>query len=568
MSLIFPSKILSQHVAVLGKTGSGKSSALRYMVEYLLDQEKRVCIIDPKGDWHGLKVAADGIHHGYPVIAFGAFKDPRATDVPISPHSGKQVAELIATGNRPCIVGFRGWMQGEMTRFWIDFASTLFKMNEGDLYLVIDEVHNFAAKGKIMDIDAGKCLHWTNRLMSEGRGLGITALIASQRPQKVHNDTLTSCETLIAMRVIHEADRRALKEWIDGCGDKVQGNEVLSAVANMPRGDAFVWSPEVGFGPTRLHFPMFRTFDSFAPPQLQKKVHESGWSTVNLDEVKIKLAAVIEEQKANDPKELKAEVALLKKQLARASAAQFEIDPAIFAIELARAASERDKHWYNEFAKVTSGVRAELVGVIKVELTRLCEKLDAASNHKLPEIEIPKVMAVMPPVGLPITRDIYTRDNIPSNSLVGKSETRILTVLAQRPEGCALDRLAILSGYSPNGHFSNILGKLRSNEYISPPRVSPITITHVGRDSLGYCEPLPTGRELQTYWLSKLGAPESRIMTILFEERRPLGLPELAALAGYSPNGHFSNILGLLRRKGLITPPRQPIQAADGFFED
>jgi hypothetical protein len=46
----------TQHVAVLGKTRSGKSSAMRLLVEYLLDKGKPVCIVDPKGDWWGIKL--------------------------------------------------------------------------------------------------------------------------------------------------------------------------------------------------------------------------------------------------------------------------------------------------------------------------------------------------------------------------------------------------------------------------------------------------------------------------------------------------------------------------------
>jgi hypothetical protein len=314
MKLIFPEAILNQHIAVLGKTGAGKSSALRHIVEHLLRHKKRVCVVDPKGDWWGLKSSAAGDGPGFPVIAFGDFKEPKAQDVPINAQSGKHVAELITAGNRPCIIGFRGWMTSHMVKFWIDFASTLFNANSGELYLVGDEFHNFAPKGKIMDPEAGKCLHWSNRLMSEGRGYGLVCLIASQRPQKVHNDTLTCCETLVAMRVIHAADRGAVKDWIDGCGDMAQGREVLDNLAGMARGEAYVWSPEIAFGPKRLTFPMFETFDSFAPPQLQRKTTMAGWADVNLDEVKEKMATVIEEAKANDPAELKKKIRELEQK--------------------------------------------------------------------------------------------------------------------------------------------------------------------------------------------------------------------------------------------------------------
>lgn len=315
--LPFPERVLHQHIAVLGKTGSGKSSVLRVIAEHLLDKSKRIFVIDPKGDWWGLKSSADGKSAGYPVIAFGDFKEPRATDVPINQASGKHVAELIATGNRPCIIGFRGWMPGQMTKFWLDFAPALFNLNEGELYGFISEIHNFAPKGKIMDPDSGKMLHWTNRIMSEGRGIGLTFFLDSQRSQKVHNDTLDNCETLVAMRVTHPAARQSIKDWIDGNGDPKVGKEVLETLASLVRGEAWVWSPETDFGPTRVQFPMFQTFDSFAPPQLQKKVSQAGWSEVNLDQVREKLASVIAEAKANDPKELKAEITKLRLELAK-----------------------------------------------------------------------------------------------------------------------------------------------------------------------------------------------------------------------------------------------------------
>lgn len=205
--LTFPLKVLDQHAAVLGKTGAGKSSAMRHVVEYLLSHGKRVCVVDPKGDWWGLKASADGKSAGYPVITFGSFKGDYEADVPVNEHSGKHVAELITSGNRPCVIGFRGWFTAHMIQFWIDFAKTLFHTNEGELYLIIDEAQNFAPKGRLADIEgkAGTGLHWTNRLLAEGRGLGINIWVGSQRPQKVHNDTLDGCETLVAMRTVHPA---------------------------------------------------------------------------------------------------------------------------------------------------------------------------------------------------------------------------------------------------------------------------------------------------------------------------------------------------------------------------
>jgi uncharacterized protein len=46
-----PDSILDQHVAILGKTGSGKTYTAKGIVERLLDKESRCCIIDPTCVW-------------------------------------------------------------------------------------------------------------------------------------------------------------------------------------------------------------------------------------------------------------------------------------------------------------------------------------------------------------------------------------------------------------------------------------------------------------------------------------------------------------------------------------
>jgi hypothetical protein len=327
-----PQRVFDQHIVLLGKTRAGKSTVLRGSIaEPLLEQGEPVTIVDPKGDWWGLKLAKDGRGPGFPVVIFGG----EHADVPLDPRAGAHVGELLATGNRPALIDMGGWMPGERTRFWVDFASAMFRHVKGRRWLLVDEVHNFAPKGKVLDVDAGKALHWTNRLASEGLGKGIHMAFASQRPQKVHNDTLTSAETLIALKVIHKADRDAVWDWIDGCGDKEVGKQLLASLAHLKRAEGWAWSPEAEFGPERIQFPMFGTYDSFRPQTVADTERLKGWAHVDLDDVRGKLAEFVEEAKANDPKALKAEIARLTAELAKKPAAETVVDQA--AIEAARA---------------------------------------------------------------------------------------------------------------------------------------------------------------------------------------------------------------------------------------
>jgi hypothetical protein len=558
--LCFPVEVLNQHLVILGKTGAGKSSALRHVVEHLLAQKKRVCIVDPKGDWWGLKSSADGKDAGFPIIAFGDFKEPKATDIPINPGSGKHVAELITGGNRPCIIGFRGWMPGQMTDFWIDFASTLFNSSQGELFVVIDECHNFAPKGKILDPKAGKVLHWSNRLLSEGRGLGLVFLLASQRPQKVHNDTLTCCETLVAMRVNHAADRQAIKDWIDGCGDKAHGQMVLANVAQMQRGEAFIWSPEIGFGPERQKFPMFQTFDSFAPPQLQKKVSQSGWSEVDLTAVKDKLAAVIKEAEANDPKKLKAEIARLRAEVSKPGAAKHDPQAIERAVKQATATLE--------------AAHRKNVATLQAGIDKLTERLKfiAAKAAEAAGAPLPKIEAQAFSVPLASVKVIESKVITPfvparaqSNGHLPPGEKAVLTAAASYEDGLERDSLSVFTGYKRSSRDAYIQ-RLREKGYVSA-QGDRIVATPNGVAALGEgFEPLPTGEALQAYWLRKLPEGERRVLEVLIAAY-PNTVPRDAIdeHTGYKRSSRDAYLQRLSARR-LVTANRGEVSAVSDLF--
>lgn len=594
MKLCIPVEALSQHLVVLGKTGAGKSSSLRHIVEYLLTHKKRVCVLDIKGDWWGIKSSADGKSAGFPVIAFGNFREPKATDIPITAQTGKDVAELIASGNRPCIIGFRGWMPHEIIEFWIGtersnwrgFASTLFSKNEGELYVVISECHNFAPKGRVDDPKSGRMLHWTNRLLSEGRGLGMTFLLDSQRPQKVHNDTLTSCETLVAMRVTYPADREAIEAWIKGCGDVMQGREVVNSLAQMARGEAWVWSPEIGFGPKRIQFPMFTTFDSFAPAQLQKKVSESGWSTVDLDAVKQKLATVIEESKANDPIELRKENTKLKAQLAAKQPDKEitieRVDPA----ELRRLAIAEVGYL------IENHVKPYLKGYIGAEIeyaSRTRERLESlmrwtmemsplsAKTLQFPE-ELPKALKLEPamPSGAskptlahskPLKRAASSRNNgFNASGDLPRGEKAVLIALAQYPDGAEANQICVLTGYKARSRDA-YLQRLRERGFIER-RGDLHLATQQGIAALGDAyEPLPTGEALQQYWRDRLPEGERKILELLLPY--PLGAVSKESLereTGYARRSVDAYVQRLSARKLVESIGRGEVRASESLF--
>lgn len=564
MKPILPEGALAQHLAVLGKTGSGKSSVLRLLVEGLLGAGKPVCIIDPKGDWWGLKSSADGKRAGYPVIIFGG----EHADLPLNAHAGAHVAELVASGNRPCIIDLGGWMVSERTRFFIDFASTLFRHSRGPRHLVIDEVHNFAPQGKVLDPDAGKMLHWANRLASEGRGKGITLMSASQRPQKVHKDFLTCAETLIAMRVIHPLDRNAIKDWIDGCPDADKGREVLATLASMPRGTGWVWSPEIGFGPARVEFPKFSTYDSFKAPTGDAAEKLKGWAEVDLEEARTKLGAVVQEAAKNDPKALRARIAELERA-AVAPAADRQ------ALEDAR----REGYAAGLRAVQPIAGRLQTLGIAVNEtisdfledLRRLAGAPPARQDRQndAPALRQREVHKAPPAAGraAPDAPTPRHSQNQGSADIGNGGLRRIMISLAQRPQGLTKKQIGVRAGMSSSsGTFSTYLAKARTSGWIDGSGV--LKITPGGMAALGAYDPLPTGRELLEHWLRDLGGGAGRILRAC-ADRYPHAITkaEAAAEADMSESsGTFSTYLSKLRTLELITG-RGELRASDELFE-
>jgi hypothetical protein len=498
-----PDAVLTQHIVTLGKTRSGKSTAMRLLVERLLDNGKPVVIVDPKGDWWGLKSSADGKRAGYRVTIFGG----EHADMPLNEHAGAEVAELLATGNRPAIIDLGGWMVAERTRFFIRFASTFFKFVCGPHWLVIDEVHNFAPQRPVQrDVDANKMLHWASRLASEGAGRGITLISASQRPQKVYKDYLTNHETLIAKRVIHPLDRGAIKDWIDGCGDPDKGREVLNSLANMNRADGWVWSPEAGFGPCLIHFPMFKTYDSFAAPTGLAAHKLTGWAAVDMDEVRVRLAALVEEAKRNDPALLQAEIAKLKRELAA-------MTPASASPEQIAAAEQRgEQRGYEQACRILLDAISEPTAQLQVVVPSIAGHVEtiAAVVAKAKQTRPPPSRVPALPLAKPTARPNGNGGD--TDAVLIKGEIAVLKAIAQYPEGVTQEQLTVLTGYKRTSRQTYVQ-RLCQRGYVEQ-RDGRMVATAVGIAALGSdFEPLPpSGKALRDHVMARLSGGAHRTL--------------------------------------------------------
>lgn len=378
--MFLPEKALTQHVAVLGKTGSGKSSTAKLIVEDV-SETYRVCILDPvKSDWWGLTRSRDGKKPGLPFDILGG---PHA-HVPIDAHAGKAIAELVANGTlRHTIIDMADFPAGGQVRFFAEFAPMLLRKMKGVLYLVIEEAHLFAPKERSGMGEENMSIHWAKMLATAGRSKGIRLILATQRTQSIHNALLGSCDTMIALKLTAPADQEPVIKWLKANTQKEVVTEVAQSLGSLKTGEGWVCSGEVGLF-KRLKFPLIKTFDNTSTPtddtELLSDValpadHQRQATLTSL------LAHMGEQIASNDPVKLRARIAELERRPAAPT-----IDPA--AIDQAgRAGFAEGRKSVERLGLYNTKLAANCLGAAIEQLNSIKTELDLeAANYKAEDV--------------------------------------------------------------------------------------------------------------------------------------------------------------------------------------
>lgn len=561
---ILPPAAIAQHIAVLGKTGSGKTSTGKLIIEHVVDTGARVCVLDPlKSDWWGLTSSADGKKPGLPFHILGG---PRG-HVPLHAQAGKAIGEIVASGALPLsIVDMAEFGPGDHMRFFCDFAQALLRKMRGVLYLVIEEAHEFAPKERSGIGAENMGIYWAKKIATAGRSKGIRMIVMTQSVQQLHNRVLGSCETLIAQRLTAPADQKPVLAWLKANASAGILQMVSAQLANLKTGAGWVCSGEAGIF-ERREFPRIRTYDNSATPTHDSAEHQVKTAPVDADKLRAIIGDSVKEAEANDPRLLRAQIAALKAELAKAGATP-AADPAAIV-----QAEQRgfDRGFAEAYASLENALLAarNALGDIASSAGRAEREISAvgAAHEPRPDdAHQPAQRAGAVPTKTAQAPRMLARGSGPGQPM-GKAERRALTALAQYPGGRTKSQVAILAGYAVNGGgFNNALSSLRTRGWIEGSG-DRLKATEAGIAALGDFQPLPTGEALLQHWMGQLGKAERVTLDILTQVHpNSLSKEETAKLAGYQPNGGgFNNALSRLRTLELIEG-RGELRASDCLF--
>lgn len=202
------------------------------------------------------------------------------------------------------------------------------------------------------------------------------------------------------------------------------------------------------------------------------------------------------------------------------------------------------------------------------QVQRVLEKIAAVEVRPPAKVHVPVTPARVAPPRPPAPRVPPSGGN---GDLTRAAERKVLTVLAQYPQGRTMRQVATLAVYAINGGgFRNAVGRLRTLGYLEGS-ADRLLITDAGRAALGDWTPLPTGEALAQHWLSSLNRRAEReiLEALLSAYPTALSAEDLAASTPTqyeASGGGFRNALGKLKTLELVVAERGLYCASEDLF--
>jgi uncharacterized protein DUF87 len=566
-----PLDAVTQSIGILAKRRAGKSYTARRITEQLMAAKLQVVIVDPKGDWWGIRSAADGKSPGLPITILGG----QHGDLPLEVNSGEVVAKLVVYECVSVLLDLSHFRKNEVATFMTGFMEAFYRLKANEQYrspvmLVVDEADAIAPQKPYKGEE--RMLGAIEDIVRRGGQRGIGCLLITQRSAVLNKNVLTQVQVLVAMRTIAPQDLAAMDAWVDVHGTTEQRKVLMESLPSLPTGDAWFWSPgwptEDGIF-KRVHVLAIQTFDSGATPKPgEKRIAPKNLADVDLDALRRQMAETIERAKAEDPRELRKQIAELKKQVAAKApapaAAGGKIDRGALQAEFERGAAAERSRLIKIFERLFSQARGKwnrIAQAVGDEPWGAFTEFLKSTEHARPAAAPIQMPAPRSSPAPPRPAPAAHRPVDPDGRATAPQQ-RILDSLAwletiRLPHG-KRQIVGFLADASPSSSaFANNLGALRSAGLIDYPGGNLVALTAAGRAAAAQPATPLSPEELHRMLYTKLPGPQSRIVQSLVKHYPDsIDKERLAAeVEASATSSAFANNLGALRSLGIIGYP-------------
>lgn len=574
--LSLPIDAATQTFACIGRKGSGKTYAAGKLVELLIGAGVQVGILDTVGNWYGLRLAADGKAPGLDVPIFGGLRG----DVPLEPTGGALMADILADSGRSMVLDLSQFSKADRQRFAAALGIQLWKRKKGErqpspLHLVLEESQLIVPEN--VRGDAATMVGTYEEIIRLGRNYGIGVTMITQRPQSVNKEVLNQTECLLVFQVSGAHERKALKDWIVAQGADVN---LVNELPGLKPGDCYVWSPQWLDIFRKVRIEKKETFDSTSTPTVGGGGSRREIKPIDLQELQARMAETIERAKAEDPRELRKQIAELKKRLAARPAPSSS--PIVRTVEVPVPVLKDGQLKRTEALAGRLDKFSEQLITSLQDLRASISPATSPPRRSDPAASSPSMVRTSPPAAAMVDRHAGPsrhprRDQLPpASSTIAPGEAtsvqkRILNALAELEvlgvHQADRVQVAFLAGYSnPRSKgFANSIGSLHSAGQVTYPTSGTVALSEAGRAQADPPARPPTTAELQERVIRLVGGAGGRILRELiaiFPEAMDRDV--LGERTGYTnPRSKgFANSLGRLRSLGFVEYPAQGIVSA------
>ncbi len=538
---------ITQTYAQIGKRGSGKTYLASMIAEQMLDAQAQVIVMDPIGNWWGLRVDADGKSKGKDIFIIGGSHG----DVPLASEGGKEIAKLLVEKSISVVLDISEFRKNERKKFVTDFAEEFFQLKKSKpsaVHIFLEESQKFIPQ-TVRGDDARMVGAWED-IVRLGRNYGIGCSLITQRPQSVNKEVLSQVECLCVLQVVGRHERKALEEWIREAGED---RSIIDKLPSLHQGEGYVWSPSWLRIFKKVNFNKKTTFDTSATPKLGEATKSAKISKMDIEKLREQMTTVVEKISKDklDRKGLIGEIERLKKELRISQNAQVKplvkVDEKGLERSIARGFKESERK--NEKLLLATKnyckqIEKKVIDAGKILGQEIKEVTFTHKSNVLSNIKVPYQKPV-----IEVTHESNQSVTSVSNGELGICAKKIYSFLYNHPERAfSKPHIGAFTGYShKSGGFSNAVSQLNSNGLITRSNGS----FEVRNMDPNLAEEYDFSKEAI---MKNLGACAKKIYQLRLDNPYEEYSKELLdEITDYSlGSGGFSNALSKLNSLGLI----------------
>lgn len=614
--LVLGADLVVATAGIFATKGMGKSFLAQVIAEEMLEHHQVIVVIDPTDVWSGLRSSADGKSDGYPILVIGG--DHGDLKLEPEPGAGTRLAEAIVAERFSCVICTDGLDDTRAIRYVREVLETIYRKNRKPIHVFVDEADMFAPQQPKEEED-NRCIRAMSHIVRRGRKKGIGSTLITQRPSELNASVRSQVEMLFVLGMLHHLDIDAVERWLrlrkkkrgDNAAFALQ-EEMIDSLDTLQCGDAWVWAPRLKIH-KRFRARAKRTFDSGATPKPgQKSRAAKKLAAVDIARLGAVIAEAAQRLKDNDPKELKKQVADLRRELERVSKAKEQTPAAtkikekivVKHVEVVKPADLRRledlvKKIDKLILRITgtnadlelhlSGLRGEATKLKEIanRVTQFHGKKSDPGSLVADVLELAAdVPAARPVVLPPSSRSKKKSESVASVASKKSPPSQSGVVAPPSPngvdgEGIKPVHLRLLSAIAwwesigvptpdlggvafvartstKSSAFDNTRSRLRAAGYIDYPSSGRVQLTEAGRELAPPPILPPTNEALHEAIFQKITPAHGRMLRTLIEVYpSELSLEDFAKQAGTSTTSSaFDNNRSWLRARGLAEYPR------------